>query len=144
MVSVTQYKIAACTCCRLNQRLPDRIGETERDQICSTCRTHPGPKLELKRAQDHEALIREKIDAADQYARRAEGRIANFRSKTAAALESRDRAVKVLRDLADLHRPRMRGGCSCGRTGRCETSERLGSKWAQQMISRLRDDDDFM
>jgi hypothetical protein len=141
MVCVTQYKFAECICCRLIQRLPDRIGETDRERTCVTCAGHPGPTLELKRAQDHEALIREKIDAADRYARRAEGRVANAKDQTAAALDSRNRALTILRDLSDLHMPRMRGGCSCGRTGRCETSERLSSKWVQQMVSRLRGDD---
>jgi hypothetical protein len=139
---VTQYNIAECICCELKQRLPDRIGETERDRICSTCRTHPGPRLALKRAQDHEALLRDRIGAADGYARRAEVQVNKFRERTASALESRDRAVQVLRDLSVLHTLRPGDGCTCGRTGQCETANRLNARWVQDRINRLRDDFD--
>jgi hypothetical protein len=98
--------------------------------------------MELKRAQDHEALLRERIGAADTYARTAEARVNKFRERTAAALGSRERSVQVLRDVAELHTLRPRDGCSCGRAGQCQTANRINARWVQDMINRLRDDPD--
>lgn len=55
------------------------------------------------------------------------------------ALRSRDRSVKYLQRLNDLHTMGPDGACSCGTRKDCASAKLLYERWPQQQIQRLDD-----
>jgi hypothetical protein len=57
------------------------------------------------------------------------------------ALSSRERAVRYLQRINDLHALQTNGTCMCRARPRCRVAEMLAERWPQEMIRRLDDAD---
>lgn len=77
-----------CACCELPQRIRDRDGAAP--TICDACQRHQGklPDKLLARAQVHETMLRERLDACRASEKRAQAFAARAREQVAAALSS--------------------------------------------------------
>lgn len=90
-----------CSCCRLPQRVRDRIGALP--TVCDVCHYHQADNLEarLARAESHEEMLRERLAAcrnSEQLARDARERA---RDGTAAALRNRGRLAARIVEVAE-------------------------------------------
>jgi hypothetical protein len=123
--------VVLCPCCRLHQEVRDDGGSLA-GALCGTCIEHRGGNAEivLRRAVEHEAMIRSRWEQARSVATDRDERMK-------AAFQSRARAIRYLRDLRELHEPRKGGACSCGVKKDCESSRLLDSRWIRQMINKL-------
>lgn len=78
-----------CQCCQLRQSLSDRDGAIP--TICDKCQPHQGKLLDkrLARAEAHEKMLRERLDACRASEKRAQERHERDKEKAASALRSR-------------------------------------------------------
>ena len=81
--------VIACTCCGLRQRNRDRDGPVP--TLCDVCYQHRGKQTEnrLARAETHEQMLRERLDACRTSEARANQRLEKAKEQVAAALGSR-------------------------------------------------------
>jgi hypothetical protein len=129
-----------CPCCDLEQavhinrfQLPDRF--------CRVCMNHQGddPVRVLRRAENHEALLRARLNAAATAADTAYAARDEYKAKMYHAYNSREKAVRYLARVNDLHTLRPNGTCSCGMKPRCRTAAVIYENWSQNMIIKLED-----
>lgn len=120
-----------CSCCRLPQRVREYDSGRE-PTMCGTCIEHRGANAEmvLRRAQDHENMLRSRCEEARKAANSLEERMKS-------ALRSRERAIRYLAELNEIHRPRLDGSCACGLKHSCQSVEILSSQWVRNMIGNV-------
>lgn len=125
-----------CACCQLPQRVRDYDGE-DPATLCGTCVEHRGAddRKRRRRSEDHEAMYWTRCQEARAAAMMLEARVSEYRQKLAAAFDSRDQAIRVLRRVTGQHEP-TRGGCSCGKRN-CPTLELVDSAWVRERIEQL-------
>ena len=101
--------------------------------MCGTCIEHRGANAEmvLRRAQDHENMLRSRCEEARKAANSLEERMKS-------ALRSRERAIRYLAELNEIHRPRLDGSCACGLKHSCQSVEILSSQWVRNMIGNVK------
>jgi len=119
---------ARCICCGLDQpRYADATGVTAR--VCAQCTHHQGEQdvKRLARAERHERMLRERLEACRASESQTRLKAARDRAATAAALQSRGRLASRLVDavgksgitgarLKKLHAIRMSFSGHAGRT----------------------------
>jgi hypothetical protein len=118
----------------------DRDGATGPPQTaCGICRLHQGDKefQRLKRAEEHEEMLRERFERSSAWAENVEAEVKETRQRIAIAYKSRDRAIRLLRKLNDLHAQGGDGFCSCGVKRGCRSAEVIYDRWAQMLIHRV-------
>ncbi len=132
-----------CQCCQLGQTFADRADGVSRrsDTVCARCEFHRGPNDELQRAQDHEALVREQLDACRSWATRTEVEVKRRRDQVAAAYElvdrerqKQERAFDLIGRINDLHTVRPSGDCTCAKRG-CQTASLVYQDWVQARVN---------
>jgi hypothetical protein len=123
-----------CTCCGLQQKW---VGAG----LCSTCTYHQSEEVNqtAKRHREHEEMLRERLMAASEWARKAEEERKQFGQKMHWALKSRDRTIKVLREINDMHELRSDLSCTCGKPKGCKVAELLDDRGIQQLIRKVDD-----
>ncbi|MGH3194521.1 MAG: hypothetical protein ACRDNT_01020 [Streptosporangiaceae bacterium] len=90
---------ARCICCGLDQpRYADATGVTAR--VCAQCTHHQGEQdvKRLARAERHERMLRERLEACRASESQTQLKAARDRAATAAALQSRGRLASRLVD----------------------------------------------
>lgn len=95
-----------CICCQLVKPIWQVSGEPS-TRYCSSCFEHRGLNLALRRATEHEEELRRHYLAAHEAA-------TEYRRKMQAAYASRERAIRELTAVRDLHTSRGDGSCSRG------------------------------
>ncbi len=137
---------AECDCCGMQQLFTDNTDYLHpgSGRVCSRCRLHRGEAewQQLRRALQHEEWLRERLAEARAAAQKAEEERDDYRERMLAALRSRDKGVRLLQRLNDLHALRPNGNCACGVKRGCGSGELLQQRWAQQMIGRVDAEDD--
>jgi hypothetical protein len=129
MEAETRY--ARCTCCGLEQpRSLDATGITAR--VCAKCTHHQGEQdtKRLARAESHERMVRERLEACRASESETRAKAAKDRAATVAALQSRGRLAARLVDAVDRsgnHQCPAQGiardpGSFGGHAGRTETT----------------------
>jgi hypothetical protein len=85
-----------CSCCQLKQRIKDRDGAEP--TICDRCQQHQGqlPERRLRRAEEHEAMLRERLTACRSSEAAAQTRASRAEERVKAALASRGRLAQAL------------------------------------------------
>lgn len=89
-----------CECCGLTQRQRDRDGAIP--NICDQCTGHQGslPERQSLRAEVHETMLRERLDACRSSEARAQKLLARAKEATTSALASRGAlAVRLVRAI---------------------------------------------
>ena len=131
----TEFK---CGCCKLVQK-PHLNHLGIRDRICAGCLSHQGDadSAQAKRAQQHEAMLRERLKAAKDAANLAYAARNEYREKMRSAYSSRERAASYLSKINNLHELRPSGACSCGVKKGCKTAALIYEPWVQQMIHKI-------
>ena len=121
-----------CRCCGL---LQEWVGDT----LCNVCAYHQSDEINhtAKRHREHEEMLREQLVAVSEWAAKADSQRKTFGQKMRWALESRDRTIKVLRQISDLHERRADGSCTCGKPNSCTIAELLDVRGIQQVIRRV-------
>ena len=121
-----------CTCCGLLQKW---VG----NGLCSICTYHQNDEIHqtAKRHREHEVMLRERLAAASEWAATADGERKKFGEKMHLALKSRDRTIKVLRQVSDMHELRSDLSCKCGKPKGCKIADLLDDKGIQQLILRV-------
>lgn len=81
--------IINCRCCGLTQRIRDRDGAVPK--ICDLCHSHQGklPDKVLARAQSHEQMLRERLEACRASEKQAQAVAKRAKERVASALSSR-------------------------------------------------------
>lgn len=122
-----------CDCCLL---LFDRAYN---DGHCTTCKYHQSSEINqtAKRHREHEEMLRERLEAASKWASKADAERREFGEKMHWALKSRDRSIRVLRQVSDLHELRSDGSCKCGVKNTCKIASILDDRGVQMLISRV-------
>ncbi len=107
--------------------------------LCSICTYHQSQEINqtAKRHREHEEMLRERLAAASEWARSAEVERNQFGEKMHWALKSRDRMIKVLRQINDMHELRSDLSCKCGKHKGCKIAELLDDRGIQQLIRRV-------
>ena len=132
-----------CQCCDLNQAFLDRGDGIVRRSgaVCSHCEFHRGPLDELKRAHDHERLVREQLGACRAWATQTQQEISRKHDQVKASYElverSRDherRAYELIGRVNDLHTLRPSGDCTCGKRN-CPTAAIIYQDWVQARVN---------
>jgi hypothetical protein len=138
---MVRHFLAICSCCGLKQNFRDHqsLEASPRSGVCGVCYAHRSPSVEqrLKKAQEHEAMLRERFEKSSAWAAKAEAEVKEARQRVAIAYKSRDRAIRILRDLNDLHILRPNGACSCGVKRNCKSAAKLYDRWTQNLIQRV-------
>lgn len=131
-----------CECCGLNQTFLDRGDGIARrsDSVCSHCEFHRGPLDDLKRAQDHERLVRDQLHACRTWAEQTQREISRKHDQVRAAYQlverSRNherRAYELIGRINDLHTLRPNGECTCGKRD-CPTAAIVYQDWVQAQL----------
>ena len=124
-----------CPCCGL---LHVTCGATG---FCSICSYHQSPEIHqtAKRHREHEEMLRKRLKAASEWASAADEERKNFGQKMHWALKSRDRTIKVLRQINDMHELRSDGSCKCRIPRGCKIAVLLDDRGIQQLIRRVDD-----
>lgn len=94
-----------CECCELRQRIGDRDGPIP--PVCDTCHEHRGrlPEKLLARAQSHEAMLRQRLDACRGSEERAQRDKERMKERMVSALNSRGAlAARLVDDPDNAHR----------------------------------------
>lgn len=131
-----------CPCCNLQQ--PVHVNHLEvSDQVCSHCIGHQGPSPDsaLRRAEKHVTLLQERLESARVAADEAYKARDDYKSKMHHAYNSREKAIRYLQRVNDLHALRPNGACSCGLRNACRTAAVIYENWSQNMIGKLEDID---
>ena len=120
-----------CSCCGLLQKW---VG----DSLCSTCTYHQSAEINqtAKRHREHEEMLRERLNAASEWAESADAERKTFGEKMRWALRSRDRTIKVLRQINDRHELRSDATCKCKKP-KCKIAELLDDRGIQQLIRKV-------
>jgi hypothetical protein len=108
-----------CTCCRLDHpcaqpRIASFVDHTPQT-LCPGCEIHQGNYL--ARAENHEAQLRFRLEQAQTRA-----------AELSVTHESRERALKAIARMAELHQPGSDGVCGCGHR-ECATRVVLSDPW---------------
>ncbi len=82
-------------------------------------------------------MLRERFEKSSAWAAAAQVEVNEARQRVAIAYKSRDRAIRILRDLNDLHTLRPNGVCSCGVKRNCKSAAKLYDRWTQNLIQRV-------
>lgn len=93
-----------CTCCQLRQRIKDRDGPVPK--VCDTCLSHQGnlPDKRLARAESHEAMLRERLNACRASEERSRREVETAKERMASALASRGMLAYRLVNAAEYDR----------------------------------------
>jgi hypothetical protein len=131
---LASFEIHTCDCCKVPQAVR-MVWTDDRGYVpglCDTCLAHRGadPTKVLLRAEDHERMLRERCEKAREAATDAE-------AKMKAAFQSRDYAVRLLRQLDGIHEPLGLRACGCGVRGACRTREVLDRVWVRDRVADL-------
>lgn len=123
-----------CDCCAL---LHMHVG----CGLCSTCTYHQSREINqtVKRHREHEAMLRERLKAASDWAFNADVERKEFGQKMHWALKSRDRTIQVLRKINDMHELRPDGSCKCRLPKGCKIGALLNDRGIQTLIRRVDD-----
>lgn len=109
MVRPLQVPSFACGCCRLPQPRPVDKATGVTARVCAGCTHHQGDQdvKRVQRAESHERMLRERLDAcraseakAARRASAADAVVSDARQATAAALASRGRLAARIVDAA--------------------------------------------
>lgn len=125
-----------CSCCRVPHAItvrPTEFNGYAEQTLCRECIEHRGAddRMRTKRAEHHEALMRERW----QEARAAATKMQQQRD---GAFEARNGAVRVLERLRGLHGyVGTRGACACGARN-CKTLDILEDRRVRRWIQKLR------
>lgn len=134
---VTDTPHFRCACCKLSRATnsrPTEFNNYTEQTICRECIEHRGvdDRMRVRRAVEHEAELRRRWEAAREAAN-------DLDRKQKAAFRSRDRAVRKLKAVRDLHEyTGTRGACRCG-VKNCKTLTYLEDPWVRDRINDLRD-----
>lgn len=147
---MSSREFALCSCCHLKFRRVIRTNQytvsqamsvtAPRQDLCDECRHHQGATTEqqLRKHQDHEQRLAERLYAADLYARKAEQAKKDSKEQAASALRSRQRMAECLKQVQDLHSLRPNGSCTCGKDKGCKTAEVIaGNRWLLRMLTNV-------
>lgn len=131
-MSTTAYR---CTCCNLRQ---NQVGD---DGFCPICRYHQSREIHqtVKRHQEHEEMLRQRLASASEWAERADDERKKFGQRMHWAWKSRARSIKVLRQISDLHELRSDGSCKCHLPKGCRIATLLDDRGIQLLIRRVDD-----
>lgn len=134
--SPSDWMDIVCECCDLPQRVKTIDGTPT---MCGPCIEHRGAdqRTEVRRAQEHEAMLRGRLKAARSAANEAYEARDNYKEKMHGAYRSREHAVRQLQQINDLHVQTPSGLCSCGKRQGCKTADIIYRPWCQDMIRRL-------
>lgn len=124
---------ARCSCCGLLQPWVGGKG------LCSVCSYHQSNEINqtVKRHQEHEVMLRERLTAASEWAANADAERKEFGQKMHWALKSRDWSIRVLRQINDMHELRSNGSCKCKKPKACKIAELLDDRGLQELIRRV-------
>jgi hypothetical protein len=120
-----------CACCKLWQRVRDEPGSGTTSRLCGECIEHRGTDhdMQLRRAVDHEAMLRHRCDAARSAA-------TDYEERMKSAFRSRETAVRFLLQLSAVHED-GRNGCTCRTSKDCESARILSHAWVRKMVEKL-------
>jgi hypothetical protein len=151
-VSPSNY---VCECCGLWYPVPQPVANDVETRMhrrqanrvptrCTRCSHHEGDDAEtlVRRAHvywEHYKRAVEATRAMRAEVERAETRASDYRDRMFAAFRSRDRGIRLLRRIGDLHEP-LRGGCSCGKKPDCETSRVMMGRGSRGGYTNLHDE----
>lgn len=125
-----------CECCQLdhpNTLRPSMFEEYVPPIRCRMCNGHHGNAL--RRAEDHEAQLRLRLRLAMKSAREAHTRADGMMQRMKSAFASRDRTLRIVDRVMNLHEADRSGGCLCG-IRNCPTLRVVSDDW---ILNRLAD-----
>lgn len=134
-----RFRTIRCKCCDLVQRVrePDDLDAVV--ELCPACFEHRGSnnEMQIRRHSEHADMLRGRLAAASQWAERAEAERDDVRDRMRQAYSSRERAVRYLQRINNMHSMRGDGSCSCGVRRNCRVAALIYEKWPQSMIAKL-------
>lgn len=93
---MVRHFVAVCSCCGLKQnfRAYESLEASPRAGVCGVCYAHrsSAPEQRFKKAQEHEAMLRERFEKSSLWAASAELEVKEARQRLAIAYKSWDRA----------------------------------------------------
>lgn len=132
-MSRNETVVIDCTCCHLKQRLKDRDGAIP--SMCDTCARHQGqlPEKRVTRAEEHEAMLRERLDACRHSEQVAQMRAENAMKRVNSALWERgslaSRLVKAAREAGRHNCDAVKLGREQKIVGLADDHERREEQW---------------
>jgi hypothetical protein len=110
------------------------FGEYVPPTRCRVCNEHQGNAE--KRAEDHEKELHRRLDVAVAAAYTERARAEDMKQKMKAAFASRDRALRLVERVIDLHEADGSGGCLCG-IRNCGTLRVVSDDWILDRIADM-------
>lgn len=131
-----RMRTITCGCCGLHRRVRDNDGD-EQPTICRLCTEHRGVNLSERRATEHEALLREYLTAATESADKAYRARDNYQERMRSAYGSRERSLRILARVSNLHTLKGNGSCTCGIPRGCRVAEVMQDRWVVSQLDKL-------
>lgn len=126
--------IINCECCGVPQRATFIPGEPDPTR-CGICWQHRAVNQVEERALAHEVILRERLERARSYADEQRTQRDRYEEKVHHAYGARERALRLVARVRDLHALNGRGACSCGLKRGCRVAELLQEPWVSRQLA---------
>jgi hypothetical protein len=128
--------VVRCTCCDLRYPQPLRGAALDKRGHCSVCRFHQSGEIhqKAKRHEEHEVMLRTRLETADGWARDVATENAELKQQRHFAYRTRDKAARLLAQIANVHNLRPNGYCICKAKG-CRVAKILDDHLARKLIT---------
>lgn len=126
--------IINCECCGVPQRATFIPGEPDPTR-CAICWEHRGVNQVQDRALAHEVILRRRLEAARAWADDQCAERDHYREKMHHAYRARERALRLVARVRNLHSLNGRGACSCGLKRGCRVAELLQEPWVSRQLA---------
>lgn len=123
-----------CECCKVPQHAWSIPGEPE-PKRCRVCWEHRGVNQVEERALAHEEILRSRLEAARTWGEDQRKERDRYKGKMHHAYEARERALRLVMRVRDLHTLTGRGSCSCGLKRGCRAAELLQEPWVSRQLA---------